>query len=281
MSLLEELAARLSATADELPLATAALAAERLRVATDLLMWVRQESTNPLAVPELTNATEHLEQAVHALRVSQDAIGEYLAAIGIGYGAPAAEPLPRGEHPEPDSRPRREGEEGEAPSPLGRWWTERVNQLTDHPQEPEDRKDAATSSDELLRRVSAQVRSGDRERLRRELARVEAPVGLGLSALSPLLLRRLATDLLGHQPGPGDLAKLTAQTQAGVRQLLPRMPDDVVSTVLARVCRAEPPRRPDAPTHPTDPAVAGAVLTGLLAQRVGRDPHSLGSGENG
>jgi hypothetical protein len=279
MSLLEQLGARLTVTADELPLAAVALAVERLRVATDLLMWVRQESSNPIAVPQLTNATEHLEQAGHALRVGQDAVGEYLAAIGLGYGAPPDDP---GSGRTSDDRPapgRRRDDDAPPTSPVRRWWTERVNQLTDRADaphdRPEDRKDAATTSDDLLRRVAARVRSGDREQLRRELGRVEAPVGLGMSALAPVLARRLATDLLGHPPGPVDVPVLTRQVRDGFRQLLPRLPDDVVSILLARVCRTPPAEQ--RLSHPADPAAAGAVLTGLLLRRLGRAPESLKS----
>jgi hypothetical protein len=208
--------------------------------------------------------------------VGQDAVGEYLAAIGLGYAAPADGPVSGPARDRPAPRPPRQ-HDAPSPSPLRRWWTERVNQLADRadaPQErPEDRRDAATTSDDLLRRVATRVRSGDREQLRRELGRVEAPVGLGMSALAPVLARRLATDLLGHPPGPSDLPVLTKQTRDGFRQLLPRLPDDVVSMLLARVCRT-PPQEPR-PSHPTDPAAAGAVLTGLLLQRLGRAPDSL------
>jgi hypothetical protein len=278
MSLLEQLGARLTATADELPLAAVALAVERLRVATDLLMWVRQASANPIAVPQLSNATEHLEQAGHAIRVSQEAVQEYLSAIGLGYAAPPPE-SPTSGRPVDAVSPRRPSTAPEAPpSPLGRWWTDRVNQLTDRADAPPaEAADAARSSDDLLRRVAARVRSGDREQLRRELGRAEAPVGLGMSPLATGLARHLATDLLGHPPGPADLPALADQTRGPVRELLPRLPDDVVSTLLHRICRTPPREQPADPAHPADPAVAGAVLTGVLLRRLGREPNSLDS----
>jgi hypothetical protein len=280
MSLLEQLGARLTATADELPLAAVALAVERLRVATDLLMWVRQESANPIAVPQLASATEHLEQAGHAIRVGQDAVREYLSAIGLGYAAPPETTDSR--RPADVVSPRRpSAEPGAPPSPLGRWWTERVNQLADRagapPEPPADREDAAGTSDDLLRRVAARVRSGDREQLRRELGRVEAPVGLGMSPIATALGRHLATDLLGHPPGPADLPALADQTRGALRELLPRLPDDVLSTLLHRICRMPPREQPAEPPHPADPAVAGAVLTGVLLRRLGREPDSLNS----
>ncbi len=278
MSLLEQLGARLTATADELPLAAVARAVERLRVATDLLMWVRQASANPIAVPQLTSATEHLEQAGHAIRVGQDAVREYLAAIGLGYAGPPESPT-SGRPVEGVVPPRRPPAEPESPpSPLGRWWTERVNQLTDRADAPpDDPEDAARSSDELLRRVAARVRSGDREQLRRELGRAEAPVGLGMSPLATPLARHLATDLLGHPPGPADLPALAGQTRGPLRDLLPRLPDDVVSTLLHRICRTPPREQPARPPHPADPAVAGAVLTGVLLRRLGREPDAVDS----
>jgi hypothetical protein len=284
MSLLEQLGARLAATAGELPLAAVALAAERLRVATDLLMWVRQESANPVAVPQLTNATEHLEQAGYALRVGQDAVGEYLAAVGLGYAPPPDGPAGGGSGDgSPPATPAPDRPAAPAPelSPLSRWWTQRVNQLADRPdappEPPPDRRDAAGTSDDLLRRVAAGVGSGDRERLRRELGRAEAPVGLGMSALAGPLARRLATDLLGHPPGPADVPALSGQTAAALRGLLPRLPDEVLSTLLDRVCRVAAPARPNGPAHPADAAVAGAVLAGVLLRRLGRDPGWRGS----
>lgn len=300
MSLLEQLGARLRATADELPLDLVAVAAGRLQVAADLLMWVRQESANPMGVPELANATEHLEHAGHALRVGQDAVGEYLAAIGLGYDSAAPkDAVLRGALA--DSEAARPGSAGpprpdaEPVSALRRWWTRRVDELADRADtgEPADRdaaaperqrRDAATDSAELLRRVAGQVRAGDRDRLHRELRQVAAPVGLGLATLSPPVLRHLATELLGHEPAPADLDRLAGQTAGAVRALMPRLPDAVVATVLARVCRVPAPRtdaespqgqQRSTPAHPTDPAVAGALLTGVLLQRLGRDPDTL------
>src|SRR2546430_8503819 len=74
MSLIEELGARLHAASADLPLAALAVAHDRLRAASALLMWVRQQSTHPLGVPELSGAIEHLEHAAHALQVTQDSV---------------------------------------------------------------------------------------------------------------------------------------------------------------------------------------------------------------
>jgi hypothetical protein len=82
--------------------------------------------------------------------------------------------------------------------------------------------------------------------------------------------------------------------------MLPGLPEHVVPTLLARVCRMPPPapsgssgsatpaaspdssrRAPEEtpPTHPTDPAVANAVLVGVLLHRLGRDPDTLRDAE--
>src|SRR6185369_8636907 len=91
MSLLQELGAQLRATSDELPTGLVTVAMERLRSATELLNWVRQSSVDPIGVPQLGNATEHAEHAAAALRLAQDAIAAYLAAIGLS-GEPSAPP---------------------------------------------------------------------------------------------------------------------------------------------------------------------------------------------
>jgi hypothetical protein len=298
-SLVEQVGAQVRATADELPLDIITVAVERLRLATELLIWVRQASQNPMGVPELAGATEHLEQAGHALQVGQAALGDYLVAIGLGYdSAPPADSGWRAALDEPDRPGDRGKPDAPAVSPLRRWWSERVDELADRRSDAKDdanagtqrddeaeRREAARGSVDLLRRVGRHVRGGNREQLRRELRRVEAPVGLGLSAITPPVLRHLATELLGHEPGPADLGRLTDQVRGRVRELLPRLPDDVLATALARVCRVSPQQWPkpqgqdgqdgSAGPHPTDPAVAGAVITGVLLQRLGRDPADL------
>jgi hypothetical protein len=283
MSLIEELGAQLHAAADELPLGLVTAATERLRVGMELLQWVRQESVHEVGVGQLANATEQLEAAALALRGAQDSLAAYLAALGLPYDAA---PTPdaswrRGLRP-PAPPPSTSDTQPDA-TPLGRWWTERVDQVTDHGTagEPVDERGAATDPADLLRRVARPVRAGDRERLRAELRRVGAPVGLGLSAITPPVARHLATDLLGHEPAAADLPELTKRTQEPVRALLPGVPDELLPALLARVCRVPPPDggsdRP--PPHPADPAVTWAVLVGVLLHRLGRDPDSLRDAE--
>ena len=278
MSLLQEVGAQLRAASDELPTGQVTVAMERLRTASELLMWVRQTSVDPIGVPQLANAVEHAERAAAALRIAQDAIAQYLAAVGLALAAAARpdgdwkaglvvdETAPGGsEAPEP------------APERLGAWWQARVAELTG---ESEQDATAAPSGEaksadtaELLRRVAAGVRSGDRGRLNRDLQAVDASVGLALSAVSPPVLHRLAADLLGHEPRPADLPRLRDAAAGRVQALLPGTPPAIVDTLLARVCRA--PSAPAAPGHPADSAVTAGVLTGILLARLGRDASTL------
>jgi hypothetical protein len=117
------------------------------------------------------------------------------------------------------------------------------------------------------------VRAGDRDRLHTELRRAHADVGLGLAAVAPPLLRGLAGELLGHPPRADDLGRLRRELDGRVRDLLPGLPPPVLDTLLTRVCRMPPPRRPgdQEQPHAADPAVTAGVLTGVLLARLGRD----------
>ena len=277
MSLLQELGAQLRATSDELPTGLVTVAMERLRSATELLNWVRQSSVDPIGVPQLGNATEHAEHAAAALRLAQDAIAAYLAAIGLS-GEPSAPPdqdwreglKPPPEVSAPDNvRP--------PPEQLGSWWRRRVEELTAEAPPPGDEPTGTPASRadtaELLRRVAGGVRSGDKSRLGRDLHAVNASSGLALSAVTPPVLHRLAGDLLGHEPRADDVARLRSAATGRVRSLLPGAPPAVLETLIARVCRAPVPA--GAPAHPADSAVTASVLTGVLLARLGRDPSTL------
>lgn len=272
MSLIQDLGARLHAADADLPLAELVGALDKLRASATLLAWVRQQSNNPMGVPELSGAIEHLEQAAHALHVAQDSVTGYLAAIGLGTepdqppGGVAPPPPPVPEAPPPDTP-------GSAAPRLRRWWAERVAFLTDGPPEPTEEV-TGTTTDELLRRVARRTRAGDREGLRRDLESAPAPVGLGLAALAPALLHRLATELLGHDPVPADLPALTRTAREPVLALLPKLPPELVDALLSRVCRV-PPATDPVPPHPADSAVTSGVLVGVLARRLGREPEAL------
>jgi hypothetical protein len=288
MSLLQELGAQLRATSDDLPTGMVAAAMDKIRSATELLRWVQDESSSDMGVQRLSHATEHAETAAAALRAVQDAVEAYLGALGLS-GTPGAAPgqewrtaLRREE--DGDGKPRAgDAESGEPVESLGPWWQQRVAKLTGEAAPagrdgPETGKPADAS--ELLRRIAAGVRSGDRGRLGRELHAVNASTGLGLSAVTPQVLHRLAGDLLGHDPRPEDVPRLRTAAENRVRALLPGTPPGVLETLLDRICRVpldqQQQRRGDQPApHPADSAVTSSVLTGVFLARLGRDASTL------
>lgn len=276
MSLLQELGAQLRAASDELPTGPVTVAVQRLRTASELLMWVRQSSVDPIGVPQLADAVEHAENAAAALRVAQDAIAQYLAAVGLAHDAQRP---PDGSWRAGLAVPERPAPDAQAAEPpperLGPWWQARVAELTGEPAPGEGERSGSAPGDtaELLRRIATGVRSGDRGRLGRDLHSVDASVGLGLSAVSPPVLQRLAGDLLGHEPRPDDLPRLREAAAGRARALLPGTPSALIDSLLARACRAPSP--PGEPGHPADSAVTASVLTGILLARLGRDASSL------
>ena len=285
MSLVEELGARLRTAADELPVPELVNAVGRLRAAVDLLSWVRQTSTRTVGVPELAQATERLEGAVAAVRVAQDEVNGYLAAIGLTHqGAPVADESWRGPMGAPvvgDGPPMPDGPGGRA---LDRWWVARVNALTEgeaevDPNDPDQAAEAAHTSQDLLRRVAQR---GDRAALRRELARVSPPIGLGMAAITPAVLNRLCGRLLGYVPREEDLPRLLAAVRGRVRDLLPNADDTVTAALLAQACRLPPsaaariaPQRTDEPPHPADTAITGGVLVAALLRATGQSASAI------
>ena len=280
MSLLQELGAQLRATSEELPTGLVSVAMERLRSATELLNWVRQTSVDPIGVPQLGNATEHAEHAAAALRLAQDALAAYVAQLGLAAdaGAPPDRDYKAGlkHDDEPAAAPEQQDRQP-PPEQLGPWWRERVEKLTGESPPPAQEGGApperSANTAELLRKVAAGVRSGDRARLGRDLHGVNAATGLGLSAVASPVLHRLAGDLLGHEPGPDDLPRLRGAAGGRVRSLLPGTPPALLDTLLARICRSPQPEQ--APAHPADSAVTASVLTGVLLARLCRDPATL------
>ncbi|MEU8301633.1 hypothetical protein AB0C04_30625 [Micromonospora sp. NPDC048909] len=275
MSIVEDVGAQVRAAAEELPLDLLGQALEKFGMAGERLRWVRQESANPMGVPELSAATEHAETAGYALRLAQEQLAAYLAALGLAGGGGPAAPRPQDSQPRHDA-PRDAAPVGVPAEPaeqvrLRRWWSVRVAELTGGPEGADEPDERIGDSAELLRRVVRGVRAGDRDRLRTELRRAHADVGLGLAALAPPLLRDLAGELLGHPPRADDLGRLRGELDGRVLDLLPGLPAPVLDTLLTRVCRMPPPRRSGEPPHAADSAVSAGVLTGVLLARLGRD----------
>ncbi|WP_422740050.1 hypothetical protein ACN263_12960 [Micromonospora sp. WMMD729] len=276
MSIIEDIGGQVRAASEEFPVGLLGQALEKFGLAAERLRWVRQESANPMGVPELSAATEHAESANYALRVAQEQLSAYLAAIGL---AADGAPPPR---PQQERDPRHDAAPADGPTAvpperaeqvrMRRWWSVRVAELTGGRDGDADEADEQLrDSQELLRRVVRGVRAGDRDRLRTELRRASADVGLGMAALAPPLLREFAGELLGHPPRASDLGRLRGELDGRVRDLLPGLPPPVLETLLTRVCRMPPPRSSGEPPHAADSAVAAGVTAGLLLARLGRD----------
>ncbi|GAA4971730.1 hypothetical protein [Actinoplanes utahensis] len=285
MSLLQDLGAQLRAISDGLPTGELAVALNKLNAATQLLLWVQEESSQEIGVARLAQGNEHAESAAAALRATQDAIDRYLAVLGLSAtpGAPAGQewraPLKQEQE---RSRSPRQDEAAAPPERLGPWWQQRVAQLTGEapPPAPDGSTGEEGDASELLRRIAAGVRAGDRARLGRELHKVNASTGLGLSAVTPQVLHRLAGDLLGHEPRPEDVPRLRTAAEGRVRALLPGTAPGVLETLLDRICRVpvqqqQQKRGDQPPGHPADNAVTASVLTGVLLARLGRDAGAL------
>lgn len=270
MSLIEELGARLDSLATDLPVGEVMTALDRFREGSALLGHVRQESSRPLGVPELSVAVDHLEHAGRALLVARDCLATYLAEIGmIGYAGRPPDGTRAPALDQPTGRPGHEPGAVDAP-PLERWWVRRVAVLTDGSVEGGASPVEVTPL-QLLRTVARRSGAADRDGLRRELAGASPPAGLGLAAVAPPVLHRLAGELLGHPPRAEDLPELSRAVNGPVRGLLPGLPAQTLDTLLARVCRV-----PAASvSHPADSAVGSGVIVGVLLQRLGRDPDTL------
>ncbi|MEU7929495.1 hypothetical protein [Micromonospora sp. NPDC049107] len=275
MSIIEDIGGQVRAASEEFPVGLLGQALEKFGLAAERLRWVRQESANPMGVPELSAATEHAESANYALRVAQEQLSAYLVAIGLAAdGAPPPGPQQRDQrHDEaPSDGPTTVAPERPEQVRMRRWWSVRVAELTGgHETDADEPDERLRDSQELLRRVVGGVRAGDRDRLRTELRRASADVGLGMAALAPPLLRELAGELLGHPPRASDLGRLRGELDGRVRDLLPGLPPPVLETLLTRVCRMPPPRSSGEPPHAADSAVAAGVTAGLLLARLGRD----------
>ncbi len=263
MSLVQDLADRLRVTRDDLPVAEVAGAAERLRTASSLLAWVMHQSSGPTVAPSLGVAASHLDHAAAALRVAQDAIDDYCCVLGISmYSDGPAPVVPTQVH-------RVTGVDTQ----LSDWWSTRISELTG--QSTDSRSDGAPTSAELLRLVAAAALDNDAKRLHRHLVNAGPAVGLGLAAVSPPLLRRLATDLVGHPPRLEDLARVRRAALPLPAEVLPDLTPDPAEETIARVCHAQPQRKASQPNHPADVAVTSALLVAGLLRATGRSADDL------
>ena len=270
MSLLTEVADRIRALHADLPLAQAYRAGERLRMAGDRLGYVLDTARGDPATAGLAASLAHLERATTALCRARDELDRYLAGIGTagagaGAGAggvPSAVPVPATE-PVPETPA--DGTPG--------WWLARVGRLTRQPGAvPGGTGDRVADSAYLLHATVTRALAGQRTRLYRGLAAAEPVAGLGLTALVPPVVDRLATELLGHRPAPGDLPALRTATRSHLRVLLPGLEPAAVEQLLARYCRV---RVAGAAPHPVDRAVAGAVVVAGLLYALRRTPAEV------
>src|SRR6266540_3759623 len=94
-----------------------------------------------------------------------------------------------------------------------------------------------------------------------------------LDALAPVGLRNLATELLGHPPGPQDLRRLEGAVSGRINDHLPHLRPETSRVLLGRVCRTR--EEPESPPHPADAAIAGGVLVAALLRRLGRSPRDV------
>lgn len=258
MSLLDELSAELCAASDHLPLSTLRHAVSDLRSANDkLLHAVRQANAGNVEHPtdrpltagahatlaRLGSATTHLEAGAGLLMRAQDEVGTYLATIGAHVPATAT-PDPIESAAQPDT-----------------WWSARVGTLTAESGPGCD--DPARTVADLMARVVAAVRATDRAALHAQLVGAGAGLGSSLAGHAATALRRLATDTLRRTPVASDLSHFQARS-IGVRDLLPRLPEGVVSSALSRLCHDARGAHHDA----VDVAVGSAVLVAVLAGSV-------------
>lgn len=274
MSLLDELAADIAGASDHLPLSGLRLAArdiaratERLRGAVALIATA--QPTRPPYAPlfRLGHATTHLETTLGLLLRAQDEMSGYLATIG------AAGTLRDDRHTDAIAAPGepRSAVERAAPAAHELWWVRRVASLT--AETGPGSADPAGTVDELLGRVAAHARLGNRPALYAELRAVSPAIGFGLSGAVSALLHRLPTRVdAADPPGRADLATRRAPADLAARAdlaaMLPGLPAAVTEALLARLC----PASPFASGHldPVDLAVGAAVMVGRLLTADGR-----------
>lgn len=269
MSLVQDLADRLRAANDQLPVAQVTAAAERMRAASSLLAWVLHQSARPADLPSLGTAAQRLDHAAAALRAAQDSLDAYCLAIGVAFDASADGRLPA----LPTALPAQVQRVPQVDHQLADWWAKRVCQLTQLP--PDLSQKGADSSTELLTDCVKAALENDTAALHRALISAGPAVGLGLAAVAPPLLRHLATELAGHPPRLEDLARVRRAALPLLAKVLPELMPDPGEEIIARVCHAQPQRKGSQPCHPTDVAIASALLVAALLRATGHSVDEL------
>lgn len=281
-SLVQELGEHLRGIGAGLPLGELTRAATRLNDATSRCAQVMTESGHAEWVDQLTAAGTHLDSAITATLAALDGLDGYLTGIGLP-GVPRDEVR----RVVPTTARPRAGGAGQRPDAVLAvrvWWVDRVDLLTAHEPAAErpatertggDRPDGASPEDpaETLRRLVRVARGGGRDAYREALLRTHPASGLQLPAPATRVFRPLATDLLGHAPGPDDRRTLTERYAGRVRELLPRVPERLAADLVAEVCDPFGGRGGGrtTPHHPVDAAASWPVLVAELLRALGRD----------
>jgi hypothetical protein len=264
-SLLDELTAELGAVSDHLPLPALRRAVVSMRTAGDQLIHaIRLAATAEAAtvapVPggrdilhRVGRATAHLESGAGLLMRAQDEIGAYLTAIGHRPPAlPASANAP-------------------ATTAGDSWWARRVGVLTgeDAPACPAP----AGTAGELMHRVVVAVRTGDRRALHAQLVGAGAALGTSLAGVASAAIGQVTAEWLRRDPEPADVPRLRARVHVG--DLLPHLPDRVVTSLVRQACHA-PDHDPGGNHDPVDLAVGAAVVAARLAGVLGREQVLVG-----
>ena len=258
MSDIETLGSRVRGVAEQLPLPETRRAALRLAEAQAGLSAALASSVEPAGVPQLARAREHVDATLTRLRTAATCLDRYLESIGVDTAGNIKESTP--EH---DATPVQV-----APGSAD-WWRQRVNTISDGDAKTEPGEVTVTR---LFSELVDSARRGDRDGYRERLLRAGAANGSKLPGLSWPMIRNLATDVLGRTPTAKDDDRLRGLVRDRVRNLLPKLPEDVALSQLHGACSlphvdkdAEGHRTDDKP-HPVDTAATGPILVAALLQ---------------
>lgn len=289
MSLVEDLGQRLREVGGELPLAELLHARQRLCAASALFALVMTESEHAGWLAELDAAGAHLDDAIARTTGVLGGLDDYLGGIGLtGVDTHATRDAAIA------TKPAR-ATAGERPDPVlaaRTWWVERVELITGHEPDDEDTPEVTPARDhhdadgaqaadgtpedptDTLVRLAKAARGGAGG-YRAALLATHPGSGLQVPARADRALRRLATDLLGHAPGPDDRRALTGRTARHTGELLPKLPDALPAELVARVCDPHGGTAAHGPHHPVDVAAAWPALVADALSATGTDVAEL------